>query len=200
MGGKAASGRANGSGVILCLVRHGRAAGNKAHIFNGCRRDVPLTALGRRQARELAKNWKVKPDVILSSPMKRARSTAHYLSRKFGMQIEIAPETFEHDLGRWTGLSAAKMTKTHPDYFFRKSDGSLSHYVHRVPGGETWEDIVKRARKFLARMRREYGGKEVVLVSHGVFILACVSILTGRKPPQLWDLRVRNAHVICEKI
>lgn len=187
-------------GITLFLVRHGRAAGNKAHILNGCRRDVPLTALGRRQARELARYWKNKPDVILSSPMRRARSTAHYLSRKFRMQIEIAPETYEQDLGRWTGISAAKMTILHPQHFFYKTDGRISHYVKKAPGGEDWNRILKRARRFLARVRREYRGKTVVLVSHGVFILACVSILTGRKPPELWDLRVRNAHVICEKI
>lgn len=193
-------GKAGSFDITLFLVRHGRAAGNRAHIFNGLRRDVPLTELGRKQARELARGWKKKPDVILSSPMRRARSTAHYLSRKFGMKIGIAPETFEHDLGRWTGLSAAKMTKTHPGFFFHKSDGRLSHYVKKAPGGEDWNSILKRARRFLARMRREYRGKSVVLVSHGVFILACVSILTGRRPPKLWDLRVRNAHVICERI
>ena len=192
--------KASSFDITLCLVRHGRATGNKAHIFNGKRRDVPLTALGRKQARERAKNWLEKPDVILSSPMRRARSTAHYLSRKFGMQIQIAPETFEHDLGGWTGLSAAVMTKKHPEFFFHKSDGRISHYVKKAPGGEDWNDILRRARSFLARVRREHAGKKVVLVSHGVFILACVSILTGRKPPRLWDLRVRNAHVICERI
>jgi len=185
--------------ISLCLVRHGRAAGNKAHILNGSRRDAPLTAYGRRQARELAKSWKGKPDVILSSPMKRARSTAWYLSRRFDLPLTVVPDTHEHDLGRWTGLSAVEMTKKHPEYFFRKTDGHLSHYLKRAPGGEKWSDILRRARRFLARTRREYRGKTVVLVSHGVFILACVSVLTGRKPPKLWDLHVPNAHMICQR-
>ena len=90
--------------------------------------------------------------------------------------------------------------KIQEEGFFRKSDGKISHYVKRAPGGEDWNSILKRARRFLARVRRQYRGKTVVLVSHGVFILACVSILTGRKPPELWDLQVRNAHVICERL
>jgi broad specificity phosphatase PhoE len=186
--------------VTLCLVRHARASGNRAHIFNGSRRDVPLTALGRRQAKELAQKWKGKPDVILSSPMKRAKSTAAYLARKFNMPIIIVPQAHEHDLGKWTGLSAVEMSKRYPNYFFRKKDGRITHYLKKVPGGESWRGILKRARNFLLMVRKKYAGKKVVLISHGVFILACISIIKGIKPPKLWDLHVKNAQMVCLKI
>ncbi len=186
-------------GISLCLVRHARAEGNRAHIFNGSANDAKLTALGRQQAKELAMSWKNKPDIILSSPMRRARSTACYLGRRFHLPVIVAPEAYEHDMGKWTGKSAEKMTKTHSEYFFKKTDGTISHYLQRAPGGESWADIVRRARKFLKHMCKEHRGKTVVLVSHGVFILACVSVLTGKKPPQLWDLRVRNTNMICER-
>ncbi|VVB57487.1 2,3-bisphosphoglycerate-dependent phosphoglycerate mutase [uncultured archaeon] len=187
-------------GISLCLVRHGRAGGNRAHIFNGSRRDVPLTALGRKQAKELARNWTGKPDAILSSPMKRARSTAGYLARKYRLPVVVVPDTHEQNIGKWTGKSAVVMCKKHPDYFFRKTNGKISHYLKKAPGGETWGDILKRARRFLAFVRKTYPQKRVVLIAHGVFILACVSVLTGIKPPKLWDLHVKNAHMICERL
>lgn len=182
--------------IQLWLVRHGRAWGNKRHILNGSRNDVPLTSHGREQARELAKKWKTKPDIILTSPMSRARNTAKHLARKFGLPLVIVPETTEQDCGKWSGKNMLRLVETHPKNFFKKTNGRISHYLITVPGGENWEGVRKRAKRFLSTIKDHYGGKKVVVFAHGVFIIACIEELTGMKPPKLWDFHVQNAQAV----
>lgn len=180
----------------LWLIRHGRAWGNRRHVINGSRRDVPLTALGRRQARELAKKWNVRPDAILTSPMGRARNTAKHLARKYRLPLIVVPEISEQDCGDWSGKDMRKLIGRHPENFFRRADGTLTHFLIGVPGGESWEGVRKRARRFLSTIRGHYAGKRVVVFAHGVFIIACVGLLTGARPPRLWDYHLQNAQAV----
>ena len=174
------------------IIRHARASGNRYHILNGSRRDVGLTAKGVRDAKALAASWKEKPDVILSSPMKRARRTAHYLAKKYGMGIEFLDLLKEHDLGDWTGKSASRMRRECPSYFFDYENGQKSHFLIRVPGGESWEQIRKRARKALGLIRKKYAGKKVVAFAHGIIAVAMINEVAKIEPPKLWAYRLKN--------
>lgn len=98
------------------LMRHGKTQMNLDNICIGSI-DEPLNDLGRKQARDSAKvfSQNAKPDVILSSPMKRAHETAEIFSSSFRKQknililidirlrercvgeIEGRPETLESD-------------------------------------------------------------------------------------------------------
>jgi len=185
------------SDLQLFLIRHGRASGNHYHLFNGSKNDSPLTRLGRCQARELAEDWpaKQKPDLLFCSTMKRAKSTARPLARRFGLPLHPLSELVEQDFGDWSGLSALHMKEKSPAYFFRYTDGRLSHFVKNTPNGESWDRVLARAKGFLLSLKRGHKGKTIVVVSHGVFLIACVQVLTGIKPPKLWDLRFGNTGV-----
>ncbi len=182
--------------IILWMARHGRAVGNARHILNGSRRDVGLTALGRRQAKELARRWKEKPDVILVSPMKRARQTAAPLAKKYGLTPIIVPELTEHDCGKWTGKDSAMLCKKYPNAFFSYPDGRKSHFMRNAPGGESWARMRARSRRVLATLADYYGGRKVMVVAHGGIVLACVSLLSDLEPPQLWTLRLHNGQAV----
>ncbi|MFH1306179.1 MAG: histidine phosphatase family protein [Candidatus Micrarchaeota archaeon] len=176
----------------IWLVRHARAGGNRLHILNGSRRDVPLTAKGRKDGARLAREWKFKPDVLLTSPMKRTFQTAKYFEEKFGMKARKFDLIKEHDLGDWTGKSAAKLKHKYPDYFFDYENGRKSHFLKKVPGGESWEDTKKRAGKAMREIKRKYKGKKVVAISHGIFSVACINLIAKIKPPKLWNYRLKN--------
>lgn len=178
--------------VELVIMRHARASGNRMHIMSGSRRDVALTSFGRAQARSLAKRWKEAPDVIITSPMKRARQTAYYFEKKFSKKAHKMDLLKEHDLGEWTGKSALKLKHEFPKYFFDYEDGGKSHFLVRVPGGESWEDIKKRAKKALQEIKKKYAGKKVLAFSHGIFTIACIANVAGIKPPRLWNYRLKN--------
>jgi probable phosphoglycerate mutase len=182
--------------IILWMARHGRAVGNAKHILNGSRIDAPLTALGHKQAKELARRWKEKPDIIITSPMKRARQTAAPLAKKYGVKPIIVSELSEQDCGNWTGQSSVKMVQTHPNHFFPYPNGRMSHYLRLVPGGENWAHMRRRARRVLATITDTYAGKKVMIVAHGGIVLACVSLLSDIRPPQLWTLRLKNGQAV----
>ena len=62
--------------IELILLRHGQSEGNLARIFQG-QLDYPLTDKGREQARAARERLgDYTPDLLLSSPLKRAYETA----------------------------------------------------------------------------------------------------------------------------
>jgi broad specificity phosphatase PhoE len=182
--------------VELYIFRHGRAGGNKRQILNGSRKDVALTAFGREQAKHLANTWEIEPEIIISSPMKRARQTARYFEKKYCQRAHIMDILKEHDLGDWTGKSAVALKHKFPSYFFDYEDGEKSHFLKKVPGGESFEDIKKRAKKALAQIRKKYAGKRVFVFAHGIIIIAMINLVAKIEPPELWDYRLKNCEYV----
>ena len=90
----------------LCLVRHGQTDWNFQEIIQG-REDIPLNALGHRQAEESAaflsqESW----DVIVASPLSRAVDTARYIAEACGIDAAhiIQDERFiEREFGAASG-------------------------------------------------------------------------------------------------
>jgi phosphohistidine phosphatase len=104
MGGRAAHPEARRperrlGAVQLYLVRHAEAADGEPDELR------PLTAEGRRAARELGERLVsdgVRPDAVLTSPLLRARETAAELARPAGLQAEaderLAPGATAEDV------------------------------------------------------------------------------------------------------
>jgi phosphohistidine phosphatase len=85
--------------VQLYLVRHARAAEGEPDELR------PLTAEGRRAARELGERLAaegIRPDAVLTSPLLRARETAAEVARPAGLQAEaderLAPGATAEDV------------------------------------------------------------------------------------------------------
>lgn len=72
----------------LYFIRHGESVGNLQELFTG-QWDVPLTDLGRRQAKTAAKSIEsVGVDCIVSSPLLRARQTAEIIAAQINYPAE----------------------------------------------------------------------------------------------------------------
>src|SRR5574341_790027 len=70
----------------IFLIRHGESEYNCYGRYTG-QRDVPLSALGRRQAQQLARRLESEPlAVIYSSPLQRARETAEAIPQGESLQ------------------------------------------------------------------------------------------------------------------
>jgi probable phosphoglycerate mutase len=154
------------SRLSLYLVRHGETEWSLSGQHTG-RTDIPLTAHGEDQARELLP-WlrNIHFDHVFTSPRQRARRTCALAG--LGDRAEIEPDLKEWDYGDYEGKRSFDIRKQRPGWnAFR--DG--------CPGGEMPAQIAARADRLIARLCTMDG--KVALFSHGEFGLALAARWIG---------------------
>jgi probable phosphoglycerate mutase len=146
--------------VNVYLLRHGETEWSATGKHTG-RTDVPLTPHGTGLAtlagRVLTalRGTAEAPALVLSSPRRRAADTA----RLAGLAVtETTEDLAEWDYGDYEGLTTPQIRETVPGW---------TVWTHPSPGGETVEEVGKRAARVLDRVRAAEG--DVVLVGHGHF-------------------------------
>src|SRR5215475_12257391 len=89
----------------LVLVRHGESEGNVTRIFTTTPVTLPLTELGRRQAREAADVVRsiAKPRIVIASPYVRARDTGAIIAEALKLPFEIREGLHERETGEFAG-------------------------------------------------------------------------------------------------
>lgn len=156
----------------LVLARHGQTAWNAEGRFQG-QADPPLDATGQAQAEQLAAEvLALRPDVLVSSDLRRAGKTAMAVSRGCGLEVQLDRSLREIDLGLWEGLHWHQAAERFPEEY--------RHWSHdvRCGGGETEGEAGARA---AASMRRIVattdGGSTVVVVAHGLVLKRAMGLL-----------------------
>jgi broad specificity phosphatase PhoE len=174
----------------LWIVRHGESAGNVArdaaestglHYIELAHRDVdvPLSALGERQARALGRWFGSMPDderptAVLVSPYVRARQTAALMiesGRLVGATLEqvIDERLREKELGSLNQLTKLGIQTKFPHEWELR--GRLGKFFYRPPGGESWCDVILRLRSVWDEMQLQYAGQRVLVVAHQAVVL-----------------------------
>ncbi len=140
----------------LYLIRHGETEWSLDRRHTG-RTDIPLTANGESEARELGKHLRdIQFSLMLTSPLKRAQQTCALVG--LDQVPEIEPDLVEWDYGDYEGQKSVDIRKERPDWnVFR--DG--------CPHGEMPTQICDRADRLIARLRDLDGN--IALFSHGQF-------------------------------
>ena len=148
--------------VTTVLLRHGETPLSGERRFAG-RGDIPLTETGQRQARAAAERLAERGgiQVIVTSPLGRARLTAEAVAAATGAPLRVDDGWMETDFGEWEGLSYAEAMQAWPDELAAWSkDTSVA-----PPGGESFAATTRRVLPALDRvLDREPG--TVVVVSH----------------------------------
>jgi glucosyl-3-phosphoglycerate phosphatase len=145
----------------ILLVRHGETEWNATRRAQG-QADIPLNEAGRRQAADAAAQLEgVELTAVYSSDLSRAVDTARPIAAAHGLSVEIDPAFREVDQGEWEGLNTREIRRRWPDLW-----GPARHYSQR-PGGESPEQVQKRALEGLARIVERFPQGEVAVVSHG---------------------------------
>jgi broad specificity phosphatase PhoE len=143
------------------LLRHGETEWSLSGRHTG-RTDIPLTERGRGLAKAagelLAKlRGDGPPALVLTSPRARARDTAELAGlRSDGVDERLA----EWDYGEYEGLTTEEIRQTVPGW---------TVWTHPCPGGETAEQVSRRADSVLADARAKLDAGDVVLAGHGHF-------------------------------
>jgi broad specificity phosphatase PhoE len=115
-------------------------------------------------------------DVAISSNMRRAVETAQILT---GGRIPIVKCKLcaERNFGIMEGHTWDEVQKFDPPILFVEVGNDL-HSVN-PKGGESFEDLWYRAIKFNRFLFKNYTGRNVLVVSHGVFLQMFHGVLRG---------------------
>lgn len=167
---------------MLLLVRHGITAANeRGHLLG--RADPPLTDRGRQQARALA-SWLPRPDVVVSSPLLRARETAAML----GAPVAIDERWIELDYGPYDEQPASALPAA--DWARWRTDASFT-----PPGVEPIAAIGSRVRAACVELVPRAGDAVVIVVTHVSPIKAALAWALGVSDQVAWRLYVEDASV-----
>ncbi len=202
----------------IWLVRHGQTAWNEQGRFCG-HTDIPLSTLGRRQARKLALYLQHRPiTTIYSSDLSRARETAEILAKKITSRkgretARVSPTHRETvDVGETLAVSLLStppsvivsptwreihfgawegLTYDEIATLFHEQLGFFTNPEHIAPPrGETLIEVLQRVMPALREIvQREHDG-EIVLVSHGGILRGLLCSLLGMPLRNQWQLRV----------
>lgn len=206
-------------GVVgtLTLLRHGESTYNAARVFTGLL-DVDLSPLGERQAREagrLLAEHAVVPDLVLSSPLRRARRTADAVLAELGCDVPLVEEwrLEERDYGVLTGVPKRQVVERYGhDTFFawrrtlhgRPPAADPSEVATwglvstRPPGlpapgsGESLHDVIERVRPcWEGEIRSGLGdGRSVLVVAHGNSLRALCALIDDLDEDELEQLNL----------
>lgn len=180
--------------VEFIIVRHGYSEGNKEKKFSG-QMDVALDSVGKLQAESTAKyiseNFDV--DKIYSSDLLRAYETALPIEAALGINITKCFGLREIDVGKWQGMLIEDVKKQFPESFelYRKNPGCA-----KFDGGESYAELMMRAKLAFEKIADENEGKTVVVVTHGGVIRTLRAAWSGLGLEDIKDIpHVPNASI-----
>jgi isoleucyl-tRNA synthetase len=155
--------------TAIYYCRHGQTDNNKNNVMNGGDDDGPLNEEGRRQAYDAVEQFKysgVEFDVIVYSPLSRAKETAQIIWSQMGSKAEFVGNESLKEQMRW------KFKWLHRDE------------VYKMVDAQDWEDFRKKTKmkeynwvedvtEFDARVStaykdiaRQYEWKNILIVGH----------------------------------
>lgn len=158
----------------VLIIRHGATSWSEQNRVTG-RTDLPLSRSGIHDCERLESVFREKalqPDLILTSPLSRAMTTAEIL---FPNGLIIPDKNLiEIDYGDYEGRVRQAL-----DPVGRR----WNYWTDGCPGGELPGDAARRAQTLLEGMSAH--GNTVALVGHGQFSQAVAGLLLGL-PQDRW--------------
>ena len=158
------------------FLRHGESVGNAEARWQG-QSDYMLTEKGRAQAHLLAERWKsegVKFDLIITSPLVRARETAEIIASTLDVKIEPESLLVERHIGEMEGLTAEEVRKKPQPPYVTPYDSI---------GGEgegDWALFLRAGQALHSLLRRSPGS--YLIVSHGGLLNQLLNAIVGIAP------------------
>ena len=141
---------------VIYFVRHGQTVWNSENKICGAT-DSPLTELGHRQAVETAEKileMGIKADMILYSPLSRAKDTAIHISEITGIPAREEKRLFEQNFGKY------ESTPRNGEEFHE----AKKKFLYRFDGGESMLQVAHRVYSLLDELKAD--DRTYILVAH----------------------------------
>ena len=154
------------------LFRHGQTDWNINFLLQGVT-DIPMNETGIQQVKHASKairreDW----DLILTSPLGRARETAKIISEQVGFsETQELDLLIERSFGEAEGLAYEQWKSRYSD-------------LDEIPGGESRTQLVERSKLLLETISASHPGKRVLAVSHGALIRTVLAVSSQDELPR----------------
>ncbi len=153
--------------TIIYTLRHGHTVYNAEKRYAGTI-DISLSTKGIKDCQEASRRLiKYNFDVVVTSTMKRSIETAHLLlpGNPGIVQSELCNE---RRFGIMEGHTWEEVNKFNPPILLIDVGNDL-HTVN-PKDGEPFEDVWQRAKRFRNFLFKNYKGRSILVISHGVFL------------------------------
>ena len=138
----------------LILVRHGETFWNECQRIQGCDSDIELNETGLKQAKRLAsflENEQIA--AVLSSPLRRALSTAETIADRHQLPVKVDQRLRELKVGDLEGMPYSNLTTTFSQFLMQWwHDGGAA----KLPNGESLVDLRDRAWNVVEKLLQEH--------------------------------------------
>jgi broad specificity phosphatase PhoE len=167
----------------VLLIRHGQSKGNAERRFGG-HTATPLSARGHRQAELTARTLKSESlTAIYSSDLARAIETARPLSRLTGLPIHDTNAFRERSVGVMEGLTFEAAAQQHPEQYAALLRRDFEHVL---TGGESYRQLLDRARQKLDDIIEQNRGGKIAVFSHtGTICILALHLMGALDAPDL---------------
>jgi len=160
----------------ISTLRHAKTDYNDERRYAGSI-DIPLSEAGRRQAQEAAAKMKsLRFDAVVTSRLRRAYETAKIIANGT-IPIVRTRLCNERNFGILEGLTWDEVQTLDPPVLMI----SVGNDLHTVNprNGEPFEEVWQRSGRFRRFLFRQYRGRDILVVSHGVFLQMFHGVLRG---------------------
>ena len=175
----------------ITLVRHGQTERSARAAYSG-QLDIPLTSLGREQARRCAEQLAgAGVDAVYTSPLVRARETGKAIADAAGVPLTVEDRLIEVDYGPIEGLDREDARAKYGQPF---SAWRADPFGSPVPGMEPLGDALERASAATADALEAC--EHPVLVAHQGILRIVLIALGELEPDDYFSLRLHEAEPI----
>ncbi len=176
----------------VLLIRHGQSKGNAERRFGG-HTATPLSSRGRNQAQKTAHTLKSESlTAIYSSDLARAMETAEPLSKLTGLPIHATTAFRERSVGIMEGLTFEEAAQQHPEQYAALLRRDFEQVL---TGGESYRQLLDRARQKLDQIIEENRGGKIALFSHtGTICILALHLMGALDAPELKPVWISSAN------
>jgi len=176
----------------VLLIRHGQSKGNAERRFGG-HTATPLSVRGRNQAEATAHTLKSESiTAIYSSDLARAMDTAKPLANITGLPVNSTIAFRERDVGVMEGLTFEDAAQQHPDQYAALLRRDFEYVLI---GGESYRQLLDRARQRLDEIIEEHRGGKIAVFSHtGTICILALHLMGALDAPELKPVWISSAN------
>jgi 2,3-bisphosphoglycerate-dependent phosphoglycerate mutase len=180
----------------LILVRHGQSTWNAENRFTGWV-DVPLTELGREEARTGGQHLAaegVKVDRAFTSTLRRAIETGRIVLECLGQPDLEQAEAWELNERFYGALTGRNKAQTAEEFGAEQVHVWRRSYATPPPGGESLKDTAYRALPYFRRVVLQACREvpTVLVAAHGNSLRAIVKELDGLSDDEVPRLELKT--------